>query len=107
MFLSKFIKTYILLNFIQYYKKVLRKNHNFYHYTLRKINFFLIIVPLLDTGIPDKNDFKFIKEVDTTNGDLYLGGGGNVKHDFWYLGKGGWRWQDIKMLYFWLTYAQY
>ena len=26
---------------------------------------------------------------------------------FWYLGKGGWRWQDINMLYFWLIYAQY
>ena len=31
--LSKFIKTYILLNFIQYYKKFLRRNHMFYHYT--------------------------------------------------------------------------
>ena len=38
------------------------------------------------------DDFIFIKEVDTTNGDLYLGGGGegnNVIHDFLYLGKGG------------------
>ena len=32
-FLSKFMKTYILLNFIQYYKKFLRRNHTFYHYT--------------------------------------------------------------------------
>ena len=31
--------------------------------------------PILDTGIPDKHDFIFIKEVDTTNGDLYLGWG--------------------------------
>ena len=32
--------------------------------------------PLLDTGIPDKHDLihVFIKEVDTTNGVLYLGG---------------------------------
>ena len=44
---------------------------------------------LLDTGIPDKHDFIFIIEVDTTNGNLYLGGGGNVIHDFWYLGKVG------------------
>ena len=36
---------------------------------------FKIIAPPLDTGIPDKHDFIFIKEVDTTNGDLYLGGG--------------------------------
>ena len=36
------------------------------------------------------DDFIFIKEVDTTNEDLYLGGGGdNVIHDFLYLGKGG------------------
>ena len=42
----------------------------------------------LDTGIPDKHDFIFIKEVDTTNGILYLGAN-NVIHDFWYLGKGG------------------
>ena len=37
-------------------------------------------------------DFIFIKEVDTTNGVLYLGGGGggigDVIHDFCYLGKG-------------------
>ena len=32
--------------------------------------------PPLDTGIPDYHDFVFIKEVHTTNGDLYLGGGG-------------------------------
>ena len=36
------------------------------------------------------DDFIFIKEVDTTNGDLFLrGGGDNVIHDFLYLGKGG------------------
>ena len=47
--------------------------------------------PGLDTGIPDQNDFICIKEVDTTNGPvvMYLGGGGgNVIHEFWYLGKG-------------------
>ena len=45
----------------------------------------------LDTGIPGKHDFIFIKKVDATNGVLYLkggGGGGNGLHDFWYLGKG-------------------
>ena len=42
----------------------------------------------LDTGISDQHDFIFIKEVDKTNGDLYLEGGSNVIHDFWYLGKG-------------------
>ena len=66
-----------------------------------------VLPPPLDTGIPDYHDFIFIKEVDTTNGDLYLGEGG-VIHDFWYLGKGN---QDdkifFKMLYFWLIYAQY
>ena len=30
----------------------------------------------LDTAIPDKHDFIFIKEVDTTSVVLYLGGGG-------------------------------
>ena len=46
-----------------------------------KKKFFKSLFPL-DTGIPDKHDFEFIKEVDTTNGDLYLGGGGggNVIH---------------------------
>ena len=48
--------------------------------------FYLIIPPPLDTAFPDKHDFIFIKEVDTTNGVLYLGG--DVIHDFWYLGKG-------------------
>ena len=42
----------------------------------------------LDTGIPDKHDFIFIKEVDTTNDVLYLRGN-NIIHDFRYLGKGG------------------
>ena len=37
--------------------------------------FFKSIPPPLDTGIPDYHDFIFIKEVHTTNGDLYLGGG--------------------------------
>ena len=37
---------------------------------------FLIIAPPLNTSIPDQHDFIFIKEVDTINGDLYLGGGG-------------------------------
>ena len=63
--------------------------------------------PPLDTGNPDYHDCIVIKEVDTTNGVLYLGGGGNVIRDFWYLGKGRWRWQYIKMLHFWLIYAQY
>ena len=31
--------------------------------------------PPLDTANPDKHDFIFIKEVDTTNGVLCLGGG--------------------------------
>ena len=34
----------------------------------------------LDTGIPDKHDFIFIKDVDTTNGVLYLGGGGAMSN---------------------------
>ena len=42
-----------------------------------------------DTGIPLKHDYIFIKEVDTPNGISYHGGGGgDVIHDFWYLGKG-------------------
>ena len=53
-----------------------------------KWNSFLNQPPPLDTGIADYRDFIFIKEVHTTNGDLYLGGGGNVIHDFWYLGRG-------------------
>ena len=36
-----------------------------------------------------------------------ISGGGNVIHDFWYLGKGGEGYKDIKMLYFWVIYAQY
>ena len=32
-FLSKLIKTYILLNFIHYYKNSFRRNHTCYHYT--------------------------------------------------------------------------
>ena len=38
--------------------------------------FFLNHSSPLDTGIPDKHDFIFIKEVETTNGDLYIRGGG-------------------------------
>ena len=61
--------------------------------------FFKSMSAPLDTGIPDYHDFIFMKEVDTTNGVLYLeGGGGNVIHDFLYLVKRGWRRQDIKML---------
>ena len=39
---------------------------------------FKIIAPPspVDTGIPDKHDFIFIKGVDTPNRVLYLGGGG-------------------------------
>ena len=33
-----------------------------------------------NTGIPDKHDFIFIKEVDTTNWVLYLGGGGTMSY---------------------------
>ena len=36
--------------------------------------------PPLDTGIPDKNDFIFIKEIDTTNGVLFLGEGGAMSY---------------------------
>ena len=32
----------------------------------------------------------------------FISGENNVIDDFWYLGKGGWMLQDIKMLYFWL-----
>ena len=41
-----------------------------------------------DTGIPLKHDYIFIKEVDTPNGISYQRGGGDVIHDFWYLGRG-------------------
>ena len=34
----------------------------------------------LDTGIPDYHGFIFIKEVDTKNGVLYLGGGGAMSY---------------------------
>ena len=37
---------------------------------------FKIIVPFLDTAIPNKHDFIFIKEVDTTMGSCFSGGGG-------------------------------
>ena len=60
-----------------------------------------------DTAIPLEHDYIFIKEVNTPNGISYHRGGNDVVHDFWYLGKGEWRWQDIKKLYFWLIYAQY
>ena len=49
----------------------------------------IIAPPPLDTGISDYHDFIFIIEVDKTNGFLYLGGGGNVIHDFWNPGKRG------------------
>ena len=48
-------------------------------------NSFKTLPPPLDTGIPDKHCFIFIKEVDTTNGVLYLEGG--VINDFWYFRK--------------------
>ena len=68
----------------------------------RKQNFFQkTVFPTHDTGIPFKHDYIFIKKVDTPNGISYHGGN-DVIHDFWYLGKGGWRWQDIKMLFFYL-----
>ena len=53
--------------------------------------FFKSLSPPLDscTGIPDKHDFIFIKEVDTTNGDLYLRGGGQCHTGLLVLGEGG------------------
>ena len=45
--------------------------------------------------IPDYHDFIFIKEVDTTNGVLYLGGGGAMSYTTFGTWEGGWRWQDI------------
>ena len=45
--------------------------------------------PPLDTGIPDYHDFIFIKEFHTTNGDLYLGGGGQCHTRLLVLGEGG------------------
>ena len=37
-----------------------------------------------------------------------ISGGGNVKQDFWYFGKGRWKWHEIIIFfYFWLIYAQY
>ena len=68
----------------------------FYHYP----------PPPLNTAIPDKHDFIFIKEVDTTNGVLYLGGGGDLWfYDLWYLGKG----EGVKVtkyLFLTLTYLR-
>ena len=50
---------------------------------------FISLFHPLDTGIPDKHDFIFIKDVDTTNGDLYLGGGGEYHTRLLVLGEGG------------------
>ena len=66
--------------------------------------------PTLDTAFPNKHDFIFIKEVDTTNGVLYLGGGGggdNVIMWLLVLREGEWRWHEIIFFYFSLNYAQY
>ena len=49
----------------------------------------LLPPPPLDTGIPDQHDFIFIKEVDTTNGVLYFGGGGQCHTRLLILGEGG------------------
>ena len=68
--------------------------------------FFLNSVPR-DTGFPLKDDYTFIKEVDPPDGISYHGGGRCHTRLFGTWGKGGWRWQDIKMLNFWLIYAQY
>ena len=55
-------------------------------------------MPPLNTAIPDKHDFIFIKEVDKTNGVLYVGGGGAMLFTtFSACGRGGWRWHEIKM----------
>ena len=53
------------MNFIQYYKKFLRRNHAFTIIPNGKWKSFLNhCPPPLDTGIPDKHDFILIKEVD-------------------------------------------
>ena len=65
--------------------------------------------PPLDTAIPDYHDFIFIKEVDTTNGVLYLGverGGAMSFTTFGTWGRGRWRWHEYILFYFWLIYAQ-
>ena len=50
--------------------------------------FFKSLPPPLNTGIPDKHDFIFIKGVDTTNGDLYLWGEGQCHTRLLVLGEG-------------------
>ena len=36
----------------------------------------------------------------------YISGGNNVIHDFWYLGKGGWRWHEFIFCFVLLTYLR-
>ena len=63
--------------------------------------FFKSFAPPLDTAILDKYGFIFIKEVDITNGTLYLRGN-NVRHHFLYLRKEGIKVTQYKIFYFWL-----
>ena len=68
------------------------RNHTFYHYIYWKIEKVFQIMPPpppLDTGIPDKYDLIFIKEVDTTNGVLYLSRRGCHTRCFGTLWRGG------------------
>ena len=108
-FLSKFIKTYILLNFILYYKNFLWRNHAFYHYTLWKMEKFFKL--LFQPPPPPRYRYSRLAW-------LYIHK--RCWHDKWgpvsrgtmsYTTFGtwgrGWRLQGIKMLYFWVIYAQY
>ena len=55
----------------------------------------------VDTGIPDLHDFIFIKQVYTTNGDLYRGGGQCHNARLLVLGEGGMkvkRYQNVILL---------
>ena len=48
----------------------------------------------------DSHDFIFIKEIDTTNGVLYLGGGAMSYTTFGILGKGGEGYTELKCFTF-------
>ena len=92
-----FVKTYILMKFIQYYKKKMRRNHTFYHYTFvpnGKWNFLKSLSP--PRYRYSRLAWLYIHKRSWHDKWGPVSRGSYIIHGFLYLGKGDWRWQDIQ-----------